>query len=197
MKLIKFLSAILLLSIMGVSCTKESNTVVEEIEPEIVVLEDTLSAGVYRIGLDTQKVKEANLYTWTISGSNLVYDYQLDLDISIPGISHGNCGWFSIPPNSPTETALQEETYYGDINFPASWVTQEGIDTLQAWQDAGSDPNTVPDIYDYFIYYDATDMTYIFSDVTATNAKVEISGEIIDPDGTPISVSGEFLVNIN
>ncbi|MEM9819792.1 MAG: hypothetical protein AAF985_01915 [Bacteroidota bacterium] len=199
MKSLKILSAFFFFSFILASCNKESLTITEDNPPEVVVEEVVVEeegqgeAGEITVGTARYNLNEVFVATFIDNDGSLV-NYQVGLNADLVGVS-GECGGFAFTSEDPSETSLQETTYM-DLSSTGFWVTQEGIDAFAAWEAAGANPSDMPNIVDYLIQYDASAVSYTFSNLTETTVDVELSGEMTDLDGNTVPVSGSFTASL-
>ncbi len=196
MKFFKIVFTIACLSLVLTSCDKDSFSSIEDNAPILEVVEEEVQADNISVGPSNYQLNQAILFAYAEVEGGPVINYSLSLNAEIAGVD-ADCGGFVFTPLTESETEIQAESYTGDMDFGALWITDEGIAILEAWEAAGSDPDNQPDLEDVLLTYDASGMTYVFSNISDTTVDVEVSGEIVDEDGVSIEISGSFTAEIN
>jgi len=193
MKLIKFLSAAIILTFVLASCNKEQMTTVVDNTPEVEVIDETVEVSQFRIGGAELSVNEPTLVLYKNEGEEGYHQYSIDLTSAETGVTAPifSASW----EPEMLEANIQEGTY-SDEQSTALSITQDGLDIILAWLDAGSDPDNQPDIdEDDLVFYNAYDVTYTISNITETHADIVIAGEIVDGENT-FEVSGSFTAEL-
>ena len=193
MKILNFLSVALFVAFAFSSCDKDSVVSVVDNTPEFEVVEETTTGNQITLGLTTITCEEIALATFYATGETDVNNYSLTLQGT--NIGGGDALFAGAWAPEEAETELQERTYT-DIDGSVTAISEEGLEAYQAWIDAGSNPDTEPDLFEYMEFYDASGLSYTVSNITETTADVEMNGEIIDSEGNAISVEGSFSATL-
>ncbi|MEM6725597.1 MAG: hypothetical protein AAF598_16265 [Bacteroidota bacterium] len=212
MKIVKLLTVGVIAAFFLASCGKENIEIVTEevpsIEPEI----ETIEQGFLRVNEASVSLDTAVMGIFQDVTDNSVLGYFMGAVASdITSISSFfSVDWMLDVPQSVPEVG----TYTGDN---ASTLSQESVDDLIAWIDAGEDPNTVPDLD--FVDYDASNLTIDFTNVqlevfsfndtipdplnpagppqiiTIVQDQIDITvnGTLVDQNGGSLPISGSFV----
>ncbi|MEO1435905.1 MAG: hypothetical protein AAFV80_10240 [Bacteroidota bacterium] len=212
MKIVKLLTVAVFAAFLLASCGKENIEIVTEevptIEPEI----ETIEQGFLRVNEATVTLDTAVMGIMQDFTDNSILGYFMGAVASdFTSIS----SFFSVDWTlDAPQSVPQAGTYSGDV---ATTLSQESVDDLIAWIDAGEDPNTLPELE--YVEYDASNLTIDFTNVqlevlsfTDTipdplnpmgppqiltiiqdQIDISVSGTLVDQDGGSLPISGTFI----
>jgi len=192
MKFVKTITFLALLTLIFTSCEKDSLITAVDNTPEVEVTEETTNSNVLALSGKSLSCDEVALATYIEDGSSTVTNYSLSFSSDALGTSAILALAWS---PEQEETSLQEGDYTADIS--GLTFTAEGLDIIDAWIAAGSDPDAAPELTeDHFIFYSSVSVVISTSNITDSEVNVVLSGEMADPNGDTVDVSGSFVATL-